>query len=167
MFRARFVAQPRHCHLQLHHEEVDLTLLDEASQGFQDLITSELLSGEPNAFGGQVANCTVEYLQGEKFLNKGVVFEKSTLEDVGHGVLVDQSTLAREILVDDCQNGENVFASVRALEELVINAEDSEEELSSEGKVKFRVFTDEFSDDGEYVKHAQLDALVLGVVLSK
>jgi len=91
---ARLASQPCHRHLQLHHEEVDVTLLDKAGQRFEDLVPSELLGREGNPLGGQVADGTVEHLQGKQFLDEGIVLQKSSLEGVGHSVLVDQSTLA-------------------------------------------------------------------------
>ena len=74
--------------------------------------------------------------------------------------------MSGKVLIDDSQDSKNILALVAALEELVVNPKDSLEEFSSEREVEFGIFTDEFSDQGKYVKHTKFEVLVLGIVLS-
>ena len=95
------LAEPHHGHLQLDHEQVDLALLDELRQCGQHAVLGELLRREDEALGGQVADGAVEDLEGEQFLDERVIFEEGGLERGDHAVLVDQSSLPGEVLVDD------------------------------------------------------------------
>ena len=59
------------------------------------------------------------------------------------------------------------FATVAVLEQFVVYAEDCLEELAGEGEVEFGVFANEFCDEGEHVKHTELEVLVIGLVLPR
>lgn len=159
------LAQPHHRHLQLHHEQLYLALLDELSQCLQQTVLPELLTAECHALRRQVDNGPVEYLQSEKLLNQRVVFKKSSLEGSCHVVLVDKSALAGEVFIYDCENGQNVPAAGAALKEFVIDSENGEQEFPSEGEVELGVLADELSDEGEDIEHAELEVLVWRVFL--
>ena len=131
-----------------------MTLLDELAQGLEEAIFGELLGGEGDSLGCQVANSSVEDLEGEEFLDEGVVFQEGSLEGVGHGVFVDEASLAGEVLIDDGEDGEDVLLAGVVLEELVVDAEDCEQELPGEGEVELGVVPDELGDQGQYVEHA-------------
>lgn len=161
------LAEPGHRHLQLHQEQLHLAFLDELSEGLQKPVLSEFLTAEGYSFGCQVANCPVKDLQGEKLLNQRVVFEKGCFEGAGHFVLVDESALAREVFVEDCEDGEDVSAAGGALEEFEVDAEDGGEELSGEGEVELGVLADEFGDEGKDVEHPEFEALVGRVFLPR
>jgi len=161
------LAEPHHGHFELDHEELDLALLDELREGLQHAVLLELLRGEEQALGGEVADGPVEHLQREQLLDQRVVLQQRVLERGQHAVLVHQPALPREVLVDDREDGEDVALAGGVLEELVVDAEDGDEEFAGEGEVELGVFSDELSDEGERVQHAELDALVVGVVLPR
>lgn len=127
----------------------------------------ELLRGEHQPLGGQVADGSVEDLEGEQLLNERVIFEEGGLERRDHVVLVDQPTLSREVLVNDRQNGKNIPLSTGLLQQLVIDAEDSDQKLASEGEVELGVFSNELSDERQDVQHPKFDILIVSIVLIK
>lgn len=55
--------------------------------------------------------------------------------------------MSGKVLVNDGENGEDVFFAGRLFEKLVVDAEDSDEELASEREVEFGVLSDEFCDE--------------------
>lgn len=105
------------------------------------------MSGEDKSLGGQVADSSVEHLQSEQFLDQRVVLHQRSLQHVDHVVLVDQTTLAGKVLVNNRQDGQDIASARRFLEQFVVDPKDSDQELPCEGKVKFGVFSDEFCDD--------------------
>lgn len=58
-------------------------------------------------------------------------------------------------------------SAITLLEQVVVYAEDSEQEFAGEGKIEFRVFSYELSNDRKHVQHTKFDALILRLVLSK
>ena len=120
------LAEPHHGHFELDHEELDLALLDELGEGLEHAVLLELLRGEEESLGGEVADGPVEDLEREELLDERVVLEEGVLERGQHVVLVDQPALAREVLVDDGEDGEDVALAGGVLEELVVDAEDGD-----------------------------------------
>lgn len=127
----------------------------------------ELLRGEDQPLGGQVADGAVEDLKSEELLNEGVIFEEGGLESGDHVVLVNQSTLSREVLVDDRQNGEDVAPAAGLLQQFIVDAEDGDQELAGEGEVELGVFSNELGYEGEDVDHPKFDVLIVSIVLSR
>ncbi len=162
-----FLSEPHHGHLEFDHEELDLTLLDELCQSLQYAIFFELLGGEEEALGSQVANSTVEDLQGEQLLNKGVVLQERVLKSGKHVVLVHEASLTRKVFVDDGKDGKDVATATGALKELIVDPKDSDEELAREWEVELGVFSNELSNQRKRVQHAELDVLVMGIILSR
>lgn len=102
---------------------------------------------EDKPLRGQVADGSVEHLQSEQLLDQGVVFHQRSLQRVDHVVLVDQTTLAGKVLVNNRQYGQDIPSARRFFEQFVVDPKDSDQELPCEWKVKFGVFSDELGDD--------------------
>ena len=62
--------------------------------------------------------------------------------------------MAGEVLVDDSKNGKDILFAGVVFEELVVDPENGEKELPGEWEVEFGVISDEFSNQGKYIKHA-------------
>lgn len=108
-------SEPHHGHFQFDHEELDLTLLDELRQRLQHAVLLELLGGEKQALGGQIANGSVEDLQSEQLLDEGVVLQERVLKCGEHVVFVHEASLPRKVLIDDGEDSQDVASSTGAL----------------------------------------------------
>ena len=158
-------SQPDHRHFELNREQFDLTLLNEVSKSLQNAVLGELLGTEDKSLGGEVTDGPVENFQGEQFLDQGIVLEKGGLESAGHRVLVDESTLTTEVFVNHSQDGQDVFPASTVFEQFIVDAENRKEELSSEREVEFRIFSNQFGNEGQHVEHVKLCVLVLALIL--
>ena len=164
---AALAAQVHHRHLQLHHEQLDLTLLDKLRKGLQNTVLRELLSSKDDSLCGQVANSTVEYLESEEFFHQRVVFKERCLESVDHRVLVDKPALTRKVFVDNSKNSKDILLTSAVLEQLVVDPEDSQQEFTSEWEVEFWIFANQLCNQREHIQHTKLEMLVLRLILPK
>lgn len=88
-----FLACAQHRHLELHHEQLNLTPVDKLRQSLQQSVLGQLLSRKQQSLGRQIADGSVEHLKREQLLYKRVVFKQRCLQRADHAILVDQTTL--------------------------------------------------------------------------
>lgn len=102
--------EEKHCHFHFDHKKLNFTLWNEVWKSFQKLEFAEIRHWKVDSFCHQVRDCLVEHFQSEKLFDKLVILKKRSFQIIRNVVFIYEPTLSWKVLINDSEDGEDVFS---------------------------------------------------------
>jgi hypothetical protein len=158
--------EEKHGHFHFDHKKLNFTFGNEVWKSFQKLEFGEIRHWKVDSFCHQVSDCLVEYFQSEKLFDKLVILKKRPFQIIRNDVLIYESALSWKVLINDSEDGEDVFPFWGLDEEFIVDSEHGHQEFSGKREVEFRILSNQLCNYWKHIKHLNLNAVIGRLILS-